>query len=117
MGLTTECVITQFYDKTEGGFFLNGKENESLIIQPKEIYDGAMPSGNSMMAYNLVQLAFYTEKELYIDYAKKQLQFMIRNAKVYPVGYAMSLLAILETQVTHYVCNDNCCRPVELELT
>ena len=42
----TERVIAQFYDNTDAGFFLNGEENESLIIQPKEIYDGAMPSGN-----------------------------------------------------------------------
>lgn len=112
----TERVIAQFYDNTEGGFFLNGQENESLIIQPKEIYDGAMPSGNSMMAYNLVQLAFCTEKELYIEYAKKQLRFMKGHAVAYPTGYAMFLLALLEAQTTHYVCSDNCCRPVKLEL-
>lgn len=112
----TERVITLFYDNTEGGFFLNGEENESLIIQPKEIYDGAMPSGNSMMAYNLVQLSFYTEKELYIEYAKKQIQFMKRHAATYPTGYAMFLLALLEAKTTHYVCSDNCCRPVKLEL-
>lgn len=114
--ILTEHVIAQFYDNTHDGFFLNGEENESLIIQPKEIYDGAMPSGNSMMAYDLVQLAFYTEKELYIEYAKKQLQFMKRNAKAYPVGYAMSLLAMLEAKTIHNVCSGNCCRPVSLEL-
>lgn len=111
-----ERVIEDFYDNKDDGFFLNSEENERLIIQPKEIYDGAMPSGNSMMAYDLVQLAVYTEKEMYKEYAKKQLQFMKRNAKVYPAGYAMSLLAILEAKSTHYVCRDNCCRPVSMEL-
>ena len=49
----------------EGGFFLYGKDNEQLILRPKETYDGAIFSGNSAMAYNLVQLSVLTgEKRL-----------------------------------------------------
>ena len=52
--------ISDFYDEEQGGFFLYGRENEQLILRPKETYDGAVPSGNSMMAYNLVRLFLLT---------------------------------------------------------
>jgi len=35
---------------------LYGHDGEHLITRPKELYDGAMPSGNSLMAWNLVRL-------------------------------------------------------------
>ena len=60
-------VIGEFYDEAQGGFFLYGKENEQLIIRPKETYDGAVPSGNSMMAYNLVWLHYLTGEERFRD--------------------------------------------------
>lgn len=41
--------MEQFED-AEGGYFLSGTKNESLWIRPKETYDGALPSGNSVLA-------------------------------------------------------------------
>ena len=45
-----------FEDQTMGGFFLTAKDGEKLLTRPKEIYDGAIPSGNSIMAMNLARL-------------------------------------------------------------
>ena len=87
-------VIADFYDEKTGGFFLYSKESEQLFLRPKETYDGAIPSGNSMMAYNLVQLYHLTEEILYEEFAKVQLKFMIKAAREYPAGYAMSLIAL-----------------------
>lgn len=44
--------INNFFDKENGGFYFYVNDNEQLIMKPKETYDGAMPSGNSVMAYN-----------------------------------------------------------------
>ena len=88
--------ISLFYDETSSGFFLNGDENEKLIMRPKETYDGAVPSGNSMMAYNLLRLSYYFENDHYDTFAKKQLKFMISEASRYPAGYAMFLIALLD---------------------
>lgn len=49
-------VIRDFSDPV-GGFYLYSDTSEELILRPKETYDGAIPSGNSMMAYNLVRLS------------------------------------------------------------
>ncbi|MDY6845369.1 MAG: thioredoxin domain-containing protein, partial [Thermodesulfobacteriota bacterium] len=43
-----------------GGFYFTGQGNEMLIIRNKEIYDGALPSGNSVAALNLLRLARMT---------------------------------------------------------
>lgn len=78
---------------SENGFFFYGKENEQLIIRPKETYDGAVFSGNSAMAYNLVRLHLL-KGEAFAEKAKKQLDFMSDEAKHYPAGYAMFLMAL-----------------------
>lgn len=87
-------VIQHFWDKEQGGFFLYGKENEQLILRPKETYDGAVFSGNSVMAYNLVQLHFLTGEKIFDEFAERQLKFMSGEAEHYPMGYAMFLMAL-----------------------
>lgn len=87
-------VIADFYDEAQGGFFLYGKDNEQLIIRPKETYDGAVFSGNSAMAYNLVQLYYLTGEELYEKLVEEQLCFLNAEAEVYPTGHAMFLIAL-----------------------
>ncbi|MHC1723698.1 MAG: thioredoxin domain-containing protein [Aminipila sp.] len=86
--------IDEFYDKEHDGFYLYGKENQKLIIMPKETYDGAIPSGNSAMAYNLVKLAHITKNTEFEEKAKLQLEFMAFSAKEYPAGYSFFLLAL-----------------------
>jgi len=67
----TDRMIELFWDDEKGGFFLNGKESEKLILRPKEFYDGAIPSGNSVAAMNLVRLARITGSAFYELYVEK----------------------------------------------
>lgn len=89
-------VLEQFQDKQGSGFYLYSEGSEQLISRPKETYDGAIPSGNSLMAWNLQRLAQLTEDEFYEKEAIKQLDFLAADAKNYPSGYAMFLLALLD---------------------
>ncbi len=89
-----EKAITNYHDEKQGGFYLYGKGNEQLILRPKETYDGAIFSGNSAMAYNLVQLYYLTEENRYYELAEKQLAFMSAEAEHYPAAYAMFLVAL-----------------------
>ena len=88
-------VMSDFADK-DGGFYLYGNEHEQLILRPKETYDGAIPSGNSIMAYNLVLLSNITSDEKYKALAKRQLDFILKQAAEYPTGHAMFLRTLLE---------------------
>ena len=88
-------VISDFGDNT-GGFYLYGKDHEELILRPKETYDGAIPSGNSLMAYNLVRLSLITDEEKYKIEAERQLDFLAQSAAQYPTNHAMFLRVLLE---------------------
>ena len=89
-------VRSAFWDKENGGFYLYGAENESLILRPKESYDGAIPSGNSLMAWNMVRLAQLTGDESYRCDAESQLKFLTEQAQPYLIGHGMFLLALLD---------------------
>ncbi len=86
--------IADFFDEAHGGFYLYGKDNEQLIMKPKETYDGAIPSGNSVMAYNLVKLSALAQDQTYNDLAQKQLEFLAGHAKEYAAGHSFYLLAV-----------------------
>ena len=88
-------VISDFGDNT-GGFYLYGKDHEELILRPKETYDGAIPSGNSLMAYSLVRLSLMIDEERYKTEAERQLDFLAQSAAQYPTNHAMFLRSLLE---------------------
>ncbi|WP_315861943.1 hypothetical protein [Paenibacillus larvae] len=50
-------MLNLFWDEDQGGLFFYGNDNEELFTRNKEIYDGALPSGNSVAAYNLTRLS------------------------------------------------------------
>jgi uncharacterized protein YyaL (SSP411 family) len=53
-----------------GGYFLAGEEHDGLILRPKEHYDGAIPSSNSVAAMNLLRLASFTGERSYLQRAE-----------------------------------------------
>lgn len=64
-------------------------------MRPKETYDGALPSGNSVLSFCLVKLSKITEKEEFTQAAEQQLAFLSSQAEAYPAGYCMFLIAEL----------------------
>ncbi len=57
--LNAYCLL-HFWDETKGGFFFTSDRGEELLVRSKEIYDGAIPSGNSVGMLNLLRLARIT---------------------------------------------------------
>lgn len=89
-------MIDLFWDEKYGGFFLNASDAEQLLYRPKEVYDGAIPSGNAVAGYVLQRLALITANERYIKYADKQLRFLAGQVKDYPSGHSFSLIAFMQ---------------------
>ncbi len=87
--------VSRFADCENGGFYLSEPNSMELFINPKETYDGAIPSGNSVMAYNLVRLHQITEKDEYKELLEKQIAFMSAKTHEYPSGNSMFLIALL----------------------
>lgn len=92
----TGHMVRRFFDENDGGFYLYASDAEQLIDRPKELYDGAAPSGNAAAALALVRLAKLTGEPHWQEYADKQLAFLAGNAQDYPAGHSFSLLAMGE---------------------
>lgn len=60
-----------YEDRKNGGFFMTSDDHEELIAREKPGYDGALPSGNSVAAMNLLRLYAFTAKKEYILRAEK----------------------------------------------
>ncbi len=55
-----EILIKEFWDEYNGGFYFTSKQSEKLLTRQKDVYDGAIPSGNSYELLNLIKLARLT---------------------------------------------------------
>jgi len=91
-------IVEQFLDKENGGFYLYGNDSEQLIARPKESYDGAIPSGNSVMAYNLDRLYKLTKDIGLHTLSQNQNDFMNKEAATHPGNNSFYLYAILPTK-------------------
>ncbi len=90
----TKEMIELFQDEENGGFFFNGKDAEQLVSRPKELYDGATPSGNSVAAYNLIRLAKLTADQQLLEEADQQLKAFANTVAKAPTGYSFFLMAM-----------------------
>ncbi|MDI6879672.1 MAG: thioredoxin domain-containing protein [Desulfitobacteriaceae bacterium] len=84
----------ELFTDPDGGYFLTGKDAESLLMRPKEVYDGALPSGNSVSALNLLRLARITADQRWEDKARHQIQAFRSTLSEYPSGYSAFLQAL-----------------------
>lgn len=89
-------MLDRFFDFDAGGFFLYAKDGEQLIHRPKETYDGAIPSGNSVAAGVLIRLFRLTGNPKWHAAGEKQLSYMASQVQAYPAGYSAALLAFME---------------------
>ena len=93
-------LIKYFWDEEQGGLFMYGNDSEQLIIRPKELYDGAAPSGNSVSTLNFLRLARLTGDHELEQLAHKQFEYFGSLVKAYPSGYSYFLIALLFSSTT-----------------
>ncbi len=94
-----------FSDKAGEGFYLYGHDAEQLIARPKELYDGALPSGNSVAFFMMLRLAKLTGNEKLIEQAEQTLAYFSSSVQRAPMSYTMLLAAsfLLEQPVQEIV--------------
>lgn len=91
----TDDMINMFQDEENGGFYLYGNDSEQLITRPKEAYDGAVPSGNSVASIILYKLSHITEREEYRRAYEGILKSFSKEIKDFPMYYTYMLITIL----------------------
>jgi len=91
----TDKAINLFWDYNEGGFFFSSKDNKDILIRQKELYDGAYPSGNSIMYNNLVDLFKITANPRYKEYVQLIEKTYAHPIKKVPFGSPMFLIGFM----------------------
>ncbi|MSR65374.1 MAG: thioredoxin domain-containing protein [Verrucomicrobiae bacterium] len=83
-----------FYDAKDSGFFMTTGEDASILSRPKEDYDGAEPSGNSISVLNLLRLAQFTDNAGYREMADKTLHLFGERLRKIPQVAPQMLVAL-----------------------
>ncbi len=78
----------------DGGFFDTSDDHEKLIVRPRNMQDNAVPSGNAMIARNLLRLAAYTGDARYEDAARGTLALLSEAMRQYPQAFGEALSAV-----------------------
>ena len=94
-------MVELFEDQELGGYFMTAHDDERLIARPKETYDGAMPSGNSVAAMVLQKLAYLTGERSWQEAADRQFSFLAGEIGQYPSASCFGVLAMMDTLYPH----------------
>ncbi len=88
-------LLDLFEDSNNGGFFETGKDAEELIMKMKNIYDGAIPSGNSVVTMNLLRLSEITDDIGLSRVAQEQINYFASKINDNPIAYTYMLTAYM----------------------
>ncbi|MBK5240167.1 MAG: thioredoxin domain-containing protein [Clostridium sp.] len=94
-----ENMLKLFKDEDRGGLFLYGIDGEKLIVRPKDIYDGAVPSGNSVATLNMLRLSRLSANRELGNEAYKQFEVFASKVKTIESAHAYFMTALLYSKV------------------
>ena len=89
-----EKMLESFWDEENGGFFSTPNGVVDLPVRPKELYDGAIPSANSVALFNLVFLSRLTGDPQWEDRARAQIRAFAGTLKSQPQAFTYFLCAL-----------------------
>ena len=87
-------LLADFWDEKNGGFYFTSEYNEQLLVRQKELYDGAIPSGNSVAFSNLIRIAHLTGNESLSHKAYELVKAFSSMIKQNPPAYSYFLIGV-----------------------
>ncbi len=90
----TESMIDRFWDEKNGGFYFTTSKSESSLPRMKQVYDGAVPSGNSVALHNLLRLSRLTMNQKYEEIGTKLVNAFSNEARGVPEAYTWLLAGV-----------------------
>jgi uncharacterized protein len=87
-------MVEHYEDDARGGFFLGADDGEDLFMRVKEVYDGAIPSGNSAAVLVLARLARLTGDMSHEDAAWRTLRAFAGDVSGAPSAHCHLLLGL-----------------------
>jgi hypothetical protein len=85
--------LDRFWDEKGGAFHFTADDAEELPVRTKEVYDGAVPSGNSVAAHNLIRLGRISGNPEYEAKAEKVFNAFSGQVRRAPQAFTMLLVA------------------------
>ena len=83
----TEYVLENFSSSNDDFFYYSGKAQTDVIVRKKEIYDGAVPAGNSVMAFTLFYLSVILDNPSWKQKAVTFLSSLSELIVKYPTSF------------------------------
>ena len=90
----TNTAIEHYWDPEQGGFFFTAGDHEKLIVRSKLANDSAIPSGNSVMALNLLRLRLLLDRKDLGEKAAEILNLFSSSTVRSPFGHERLLCGI-----------------------
>jgi uncharacterized protein len=89
-----EILMKDFWDKENGGFYFSSSTSEELIVKQKDVYDGAIPSGNSIALLNLIRLSLFTANIYFEKKASMLIKYFSGYISNSPSAFCMFMCAL-----------------------
>ncbi len=87
-------MLEHFWDDVSGGLFFSPDDGDDVLVRRKEIYDGAIPSGNSVAMLNLLRLSHLSGRADAEEKAHALSQAFASTAIGQPLGHTMLMCAL-----------------------
>jgi uncharacterized protein YyaL (SSP411 family) len=96
LGETLELAeeMEKLFSDGQGGYFDTGADAEKVLIRGRSLQDGAVPSGASVAAWNLLRLGRLTGREELWERGERLLRASLGQVQRYPAAYAQFLIAL-----------------------
>ena len=86
--------MADFWDQDRGGFYFTAEGSEKLLGRKKEVYDGAIPSGNSVALLNMLKIGRITANTDLEDKADQLIRLFSSQVKQAPTGFGQFLQGV-----------------------
>ena len=83
----THTVMNDFCETESGFFYFTHRHQQDVVVRKKEVYDGATPSGNALMATNLAYLGIIYNKPEWIEQAGSMITSLGQTIVRYPGSF------------------------------
>jgi uncharacterized protein YyaL (SSP411 family) len=97
-GEITDYVNDHFMESSTGFYFYTHDAQTDVILRKKEVYDGATPSGNAVMAGNLFHLGVVYSSDKYLSLSKKTCFSLLAAITKHPGSFGV-WASVLYSQV------------------
>jgi len=84
-----QFVLDHFSDGDSPFFFYTHREQQDIILRKKEVYDGATPSGNAVMALNLQYLSVVLDETEWRQRSLRMGKALSRPITTYPGSFGI----------------------------